>query len=131
MRKPLDLRDAHKVYLNKFILISFSFVFIAMASGLLFQNLQAQLFTSVRAASHGIQAGDLSVVGQPSLPAATVDTIFKSMGSPMTGTGQVVVQASRQSNIDDAFALAVWWTETSKRKGIDRKSTRLNSSHVE
>ena len=30
----------------------------------------------------------------------------------MTGTGQVVVQASRQSNIDDAFALAVWWTET-------------------
>ena len=112
MRKPSGLRGTHKVYLNKFILISFTIVFIAMASGLLFQNLQAQLFTSVRAASQGIQAGDLSVVGQPSLPAATVDTIFKSLGSPMTGTGQVVVQASRQSNIDDAFALAVWWTET-------------------
>lgn len=112
MRKPPDLRGTHKVYLNKFILISFTIVFIAMASGLLFQNLEAHFFTSVRAASQGVQAGDLSVVGQPSLPAATVDTIFKSLGSPMTGTGQVVVQASRQSNIDDAFALAVWWTET-------------------
>src|SRR5258708_12691560 len=30
----------------------------------------------------------------------------------MDGTGQVVVQASKQANIDDAFALAVWWTET-------------------
>jgi hypothetical protein len=30
----------------------------------------------------------------------------------MAGTGQVVVQASRQANIDDAFALAVWWVET-------------------
>jgi hypothetical protein len=112
MRNPRDLRDTHKVSLNKFILISFSIVFIAMASGLLFQNLKAELYTSIRAAPQGIQAGDLSVVGQPSLPAATVDAIFKSLGSPMTGTGQVVVQASRQSNIDDAFALAVWWTET-------------------
>ena len=55
---------------------------------------------------------DLSIVGPPSLPAATVDAIFKSLGSPMFGTGKVVEQASRQSNIDDAFALAVWWTET-------------------
>src|SRR5258708_22824893 len=30
----------------------------------------------------------------------------------MAGTGQVVVQASLQANIDDAFALAVWWVET-------------------
>jgi len=37
---------------------------------------------------------------------------LKSLGSPMAGTGQVVVQASKQANIDDAFALAVWWTET-------------------
>jgi hypothetical protein len=112
MHNPPNLRDLHKVSLNKFILISFSIVFIAMASGLLFQNLKAHSFTSIRAASQGIQAGDMSVVGQPSLPAATVDVIFKSLGSPMTGTGQVVVQASRRSNIDDAFALAVWWTET-------------------
>ena len=55
---------------------------------------------------------DLGVVGQPSLPAATVDAILKSLGSPMDGTGQVVVQASKQANIDNAFALAVWWTET-------------------
>jgi hypothetical protein len=52
------------------------------------------------------------VVGPPSLPAATVDSIFARLGSPMVGTGQVVEQAARQANIDDAFALGVWWTET-------------------
>ena len=53
-----------------------------------------------------------SVVGPPSLPAATVDAIFTRLGSPMAGTGQVVETASRNTNIDDAFALAVWWAET-------------------
>lgn len=53
-----------------------------------------------------------SVIGPPTLPAATVDSILAQMGSPMTGTGKVVEQAARQYNIDDAFALGVWWTET-------------------
>lgn len=53
-----------------------------------------------------------TVIGPPSLPAATVDSIFARLGSPMAGTGSVVEQASRTTNIDDAFALAVWWTET-------------------
>jgi len=53
-----------------------------------------------------------NVVGPPSLPAATVDAIFRRLGSPMVGTGQAVEAASRAANIDDAFALAVWWTET-------------------
>jgi hypothetical protein len=53
-----------------------------------------------------------SVVGPPSLPATTVDAIFRRVGSPMVGTGQVVEAAARAANIDDAFALAVWWTET-------------------
>lgn len=52
------------------------------------------------------------VVGPPTLPAATVNQIFARMGSPMIGTGAVVEQAARSANIDDAFALAVWWTET-------------------
>jgi len=112
MRKPPDLRGTHGVYLNKFIRISFSIVFIAMASGLLFQNLKAQLFIPVRAASQTTHAGDLSVVWSTLFACCDLDAIFKSLGSPMTGTGQVVVQASRQANIDDAFALAVWWTET-------------------
>jgi hypothetical protein len=30
----------------------------------------------------------------------------------MAGTGEVVEQAARNNNIDDAFALAVWWAET-------------------
>ncbi|HEX6484845.1 MAG TPA: hypothetical protein VF043_38870 [Ktedonobacteraceae bacterium] len=58
------------------------------------------------------QDGDLSVVGQPSLHAETVDAIFSRMGSPMVGTGKVIEQVASQVHIDDAFALAVWWTET-------------------
>ncbi len=53
-----------------------------------------------------------SVVGPPSLPAATVNAILARVGSPMAGTGSVIEQASRQTNIDDAFALGVWWAET-------------------
>ncbi|MFL5629010.1 MAG: hypothetical protein ACJ788_25805 [Ktedonobacteraceae bacterium] len=60
----------------------------------------------------GQAAGDVSVVGPPTVSAATVDAIFARLGSPMVGTGKVVEQASRQTNIDDAFALGVWWTET-------------------
>ena len=55
-------------------------------------------------------AGD--VVGPPTLPAATVNQIFARVGSPMAGTGAIVEQAARRANIDDAFALGVWWTET-------------------
>ncbi|MEO6890687.1 MAG: hypothetical protein ABI456_14875 [Ktedonobacteraceae bacterium] len=58
------------------------------------------------------RASGASVVGAPTLPAATVDKIFARMGSPMAGTGKIVALASSRTNIDDAFALAVWWTET-------------------
>jgi hypothetical protein len=66
---------------------------------------QVQQRTSSRADSG-------TIAGPPSLPAATVDAIFARVGSPMVGTGKVVEQASRQTNIDDAFALGVWWAET-------------------
>ncbi len=52
------------------------------------------------------------IVGAPTLTAATINQIFARMGSPMIGTGKIVEQAARSTNIDDAFALAVWWTET-------------------
>jgi len=58
------------------------------------------------------RADGSNVVGPPSLPAATVNTILARVGSPMAGTGAVIEQAARQANIDDAFALAVWWHET-------------------
>ncbi|MEO7022552.1 MAG: hypothetical protein ABI234_20550, partial [Ktedonobacteraceae bacterium] len=57
-------------------------------------------------------ASDDNVVGPPSLPASYIDAIFRRAGSPMVGTGQAVEDAARAQNIDDAFALAVWWTET-------------------
>lgn len=57
-------------------------------------------------------ASDDSVVGAPTLPASYVDGIFRGLHSPMAGTGQAIEQAAHAQNIDDAFALAVWWTET-------------------
>lgn len=48
----------------------------------------------------------------PTLPGSYVDTILRQMGSPMVGVGQTVENAARAQNIDDAFALGVWWTET-------------------
>src|SRR5437764_13450770 len=36
--------------------------------------------------------GDVSVVGPPTVAAATVDAILARMGSPMAGTGKVVEQ---------------------------------------
>ena len=73
---------------------------------------QFQQGNRVGATTVSDRSNDVSVVGPPSLPAATVDATFKSINSPMLGTGKAVEQASRQANIDDAFALAVWWTET-------------------
>jgi hypothetical protein len=71
---------------------------------------ETQHVAGSRGAVHA--AGDVSVSSSPTLSAATVDAIFARLGSPMVGTGKLVEQTSRQTNIDDAFALAVWWTET-------------------
>src|SRR2546429_9343475 len=100
------------MYRNKLIQWGLLVVFIALVVGLNFHTQDTQLIFSIKAASQRMPTGDLSVVGKPSLPAATVDAILKSLGSPMRGTGQVVARASQRTNIDDAFALAVWWTET-------------------
>ncbi len=100
------------MYRNKLTQWGLLVVFITIAVGLIYNVQDAQFISSVKAASQALPGGDLSVVGKPTLPAATVDAILKDLGSPMSGTGQVVEQASQQTNIDDAFALAVWWTET-------------------
>src|SRR5438876_9455375 len=100
------------MYRSKLIPWSLAVVFIDIVLRLNFRTQDAQFLSSVKAASQSMPDGDLSVVGKPSLPAAAVDAILKSLGSPMSGMGQVVAQASQQTNIDDAFALAVWWTET-------------------
>lgn len=78
---------------------------IVLITGVFALVLQMQQRESTR-------ADGTAVVGGPSLPAASVDAIFTRVGSPMAGTGQVVEEASRQANVDDAFALAVWWVET-------------------
>lgn len=89
---------------RSYIFLALSTLVILMAGGItLFW--QAQHEQSSRASGS-------SIVGPPSLPAATVDAIFARVGSPMVGTGKIVEQAARHANIDDAFALGVWWVET-------------------
>lgn len=63
------------------------------------------------AVSHAMPA-DMSVVGPPTLTASTINSIFANAGSPMAGTGALIEQTSRATNIDDAFAMGVWWAET-------------------
>lgn len=67
---------------------------------------QAQQGTATRAAG-------ANIVGPPSLPAAYIDQIFAQNGSRMAGTGQLIENESRLTNIDDAFALGVFSAETS------------------
>src|SRR5436305_14393190 len=53
-----------------------------------------------------------NVVGSRTLSGDFVDKIFVGICSPMVGTGKVFEQTAGQRNIDDAFAVAVWWVET-------------------
>ena len=102
----------NKMHRNKLIRWGLLVVFIIIAVGLIYNVQDEQTISTVKAASQSLTDGDLNVVGKPTLPASTVDAILKDLGSPMSGSGQVIEQASQQTNIDDAFALAVWWTET-------------------
>jgi len=85
-----------------FQLLLFSLIVILIGGGV-------ALLLQTQPSSH---ASGGSVVSPPTLPASTVDAIFARLGSPMVGTGKVVVQASQKAKVDDAFALAVWWVET-------------------
>src|SRR5947209_6789839 len=54
------------------------------------------------------RAAGANVIGPPSLPAAYIDQVFAQNGSRMAGTGQLIENESRLTNIDDAFALGVF-----------------------
>lgn len=98
----MSKRPVHK-HLVHILILSLVITLIGGGAALLYQGRQGP---TPGFASNG------NVVGPPSLPASYVDAIFQRVGSPMVGTGRVVEQAARAQNIDDAFALAVWWTET-------------------
>jgi len=83
-----------------FLLLSALIILLSAVTTLLWQQQDRQQ----------THADSASVVGPPTLPAATVNSILA--GTPMAGTGWVIEEASRNTNIDDAFALGVWWSET-------------------
>lgn len=77
---------------------------------------------------HVIQYADVDIEGPPTLSAATIDKIFTQLGSPMAGTGTIVEYAAHTTQIDDAFALAVWWAETNDGEaGVGRTNRNPGS----
>ena len=53
-----------------------------------------------------------SVVGSPTITAQQIDQVLCKYGSPACGTGQDLYTLGQQSNIDPAFALAVFFNES-------------------
>ncbi|HVB22953.1 MAG TPA: hypothetical protein VNG51_13510 [Ktedonobacteraceae bacterium] len=105
---PLPIHDLPKQWAFRVAALG---MVIVLLSGCVTLLWQMQLGSVPGHAVPAIPA-DVSVVGPPSLSAATINAIFTEFGSPMAGTGATVETLSRQYNIDDAFALGVWWTET-------------------
>lgn len=60
-----------------------------------------------------VPAGEHSVVGQPSIDAASIDTILSKYGSPAVGTGHIWVKFGQQYGIDPAYAVAFFIHESS------------------
>jgi hypothetical protein len=60
-----------------------------------------------------IAAGEHSVLGEPSITAATIDTILEKYGSPAAGTGHAWVTMGQRYGIDPAYAVAFFIHESS------------------
>jgi hypothetical protein len=79
-----------------------------VVSGLLFkQEGESQI------ASAPVAAGEHSVLGEPSINAAAIDTILSNYGSPAAGTGQAWMKLGQQYGIDPAYAVAFFIHESS------------------
>ena len=54
-----------------------------------------------------------SILGPPSLSASFIDRVLSASHSPAVGLGHTLVMLSQSSGIDDAYALAFFWQESS------------------
>lgn len=99
--------------------------YVAMQPGMMKQITQAfasatsttskastTLTTNSLVADAHIPTGDYSVVGQPTITAATINTVLRRGNSPAQGIGQTVYTLSVKYGIDDAFALAFFEHES-------------------
>lgn len=68
--------------------------------------------TNQQSQSASSPAAGSSVVGSPTINAQQINTILCNAGSPACGTGQDLYTLGQQSNIDPAFALAVFFNES-------------------
>jgi hypothetical protein len=60
-----------------------------------------------------VAVGEHSVIGEPSISAAAIDTILSNYGSPAVGTGHVWVKFGQHYGIDPAYAVAFFIHESS------------------
>lgn len=59
-----------------------------------------------------VAAGEHSVLGQPTITAAAIDTILAKYNSPAAGTGQIWVTQGQRYGIDPAYAVAFFIHES-------------------
>lgn len=79
-----------------------------VVGGFLFNRTAASHITSAH-----VPAGEHSVLGDPSISAAAIDTILSKYGSPAAGTGQTWIKLGQQYGIDPAYAVAFFIHESS------------------
>ena len=60
----------------------------------------------------GPPASGSSVVGSPTISAQFIDALLCKYNSPACGTGSSLYSQGQQSNVDPAFAMAVFWNES-------------------
>ena len=73
-------------------------------------------------------ASGTSVVGGPSISADFIDRLLCKYGSPACNTGGSLYSLGQQSNIDPAFALAVFWNESGfGRSGMATETLSLGN----
>src|SRR6266581_848073 len=97
---PFRQRTLHRLF--QLFMLSTVIILIGGGVALLWTNQQGHHNGQPAGAAEA--AGDVIVIGPPTISARTVGAIFARLGSAMVGTGKVVEQASRQTNVDDALA---------------------------
>lgn len=108
-----------------------NFLFILFAGGMILLLLAfgtgAVKGISIPSAANllsGPPATGSSVVGSPTISASFIDTLLCHYQSPACGTGSSLYSQGQLSNVDPAFALAIFWNESGFGRAGMAASTR-------
>jgi hypothetical protein len=102
---------------NVFVLVIVLFLYQSTVEALaLLPASSLSSLSAVKSAAAPPALGSDRVVGGPSLSAGFINHVLAVAGSPAAGTGQALYDLSVQYDIDDAYALATFWHESSYGK---------------